>query len=89
MKLQMLSAYLWDLRAQCEQQVRALTDAQLQLEKCRDDTEAAARDAALAALQKDLARVIEANAAVRLAAHEAVEQAHSLAIERWGESRDG
>ena len=32
MPLGLLSAFLWDLRAQCEAQVRALTDAQRQLD---------------------------------------------------------
>ena len=36
MPLGLLSAFLWDLRAQCEAQVRALTDAQRQLDVYRD-----------------------------------------------------
>jgi hypothetical protein len=77
--LAMLSATLWDLRALCEQQVRALTDAQRQLDMFRGEVDPAAHDAALTALQADLARVLEANSEVRLAAQDAVEQAGSLA----------
>ena len=74
-----ISAHLWDLRAQCEQQVRALTDAQLQLDALRDGKDPAARDAALSALRADLARVVQANRAVRDAAHDAVTHAEALA----------
>ena len=74
----MISAHLWDLRAQCEQQVRALTDAQLQLDALRDGQDPAAREAALSALRADLARVVHANRAVREAAHEALTQAEAL-----------
>ena len=43
-----MSAHLWDLRDQCEQQVRALTDAQQQLDALRDGKDLAATQAALA-----------------------------------------
>jgi hypothetical protein len=79
MPLAMLSACLWDLRSLCEQQVRALTDAQRQLDMFRGELDPAAHDAALTALRADLARVVEANSEVRLAARDAAEQAGSLA----------
>jgi hypothetical protein len=60
-----MSAHLWDLRAQCEQQVRALTDAQQQLDALRDGQDPAASQVALDALQADLARVVKVNLAVR------------------------
>jgi hypothetical protein len=37
-----VAAHLWDLRAQCEQQVRALTDAQQQLDAFGDGKDQAA-----------------------------------------------
>ena len=74
-----VAAHLWDLRAQCEQQVRALTDAQQQLDALRDGKGRAACQAALEALQADLARVVEVNRAVRDAAHDAVTHAQALA----------
>jgi hypothetical protein len=77
--LAMLSATLWDLRSLCEQQVRALTDAQRQLDLFRSEMDPAAHDAALTALRADLARVVEANSEVRQAAQDAVAQAESLA----------
>ena len=79
MTVRMLSAYLWDLRAQCEQQVRALTNAQVQLDTYRDSGDAEARQSAVAALQGDLGRVLEANGCVRRSAEEAIVQAQSLA----------
>jgi hypothetical protein len=74
-----MSAHLWDLRAQCEQQVRALTHAQQQLDALRDGKDRTACDAALEALQADLARVVQVNRAVREAAQEAVTHAQALA----------
>jgi hypothetical protein len=74
-----MSAHLWDLRAQCEQQVRALTDAQQQLDALRDGKDRAASQAALDALQADLARVVKVNLAVREAAHDALTHAQTFA----------
>lgn len=74
-----MSAHLWDLRALCEQQVRALTDAQQQLDALRDGKDRAASQAALDALQADLARVVKVNLAVREAAHDALTHAQALA----------
>jgi hypothetical protein len=78
MRIPMLSAYLWDLRAQCEAQVRALTDAQRQLDIFRDGKDAAECEAALNRLRENLNRVMQANLAVRQAAHDAVEHAQAL-----------
>jgi hypothetical protein len=74
-----MSAHLWDLRAQCEQQVRALTDAQQQLDALRDAKDRSVCDAALEALQADLARVVQVNRAVREVAQEAVTHAKTMA----------
>jgi hypothetical protein len=74
-----VAAHLWDLRAQCEQQVRALTDAQQQLDALRDGGDGAACQVALDALQADLARVVQVNRAVREAAHDALTHARALA----------
>ena len=74
-----ISAHLWDLRAQCEQQVRALSNAQQQLDIFRDCKDPRACHAALEALQAELARVVQANRAVKEAAHEAVAHAKALA----------
>jgi hypothetical protein len=75
-----VAAHLWDLRAQCEQQVRALTDAQQQLDALRDGKGRATSQAALEALQADLARVAKANLAVREAVHDALTHAEALAV---------
>ena len=74
-----VAAHLWDLRAQCEQQVRALTDAQQQLDALRDGKDRVACQAALEALQADLARVVQVNRAVRDAANDALTHAQTLA----------
>jgi hypothetical protein len=74
-----VAAHLWDLRAQCEQQVRALTDAQQQLDALRDGKDRAACQAALDAIQADLARVVQVNRGVREAAQDALTHAQALA----------
>jgi hypothetical protein len=74
-----MSAHLWDLRAQCEHQVTALSDAQQQLDAFRDGKDPGACDAALEALQADLARVVQVNRTVREAAQDAVAHAQALA----------
>jgi hypothetical protein len=73
-----MSAHLWDLRALCEHQVRALTDAQQQLDALRDGKDLAATQAALDALQADLARVVNVNRAVKNAAEDAFTHAQTL-----------
>lgn len=73
-----LAAYLWDLRSQCEAQVRALTNAQRQIDVVRDGQDRRAILSAIAELQQDLQRVVRANAEIRAAVREALEQADRL-----------
>jgi len=82
MPLQVLSALLWDLRAQCESQVRALTDAQRQLDLFRDSASPQAQDTSLIALASDLGRVLTANRSIRESAEEASAEVSRLATER-------
>ena len=79
MKIALLSAYLWDLRAQCEHQVHALTEAQRQLDVYRDSTDGPTREAALKAIHDNLERVVRANLTVREAAADTVLNARELA----------
>jgi len=80
MPIPLLSAYLWDLRSLCEQQVRALTDAQSQLEAFRDGDDPTTCETALKLLRTDLDRVLDMNGAVREAIREAVTQARALGL---------
>jgi hypothetical protein len=80
MPVALLSACLWDLRAQCEQHVRALMDAQQQLDVIRDRRDPVACEAALKTLQADLDRVVQSTLVLQKGALEAVEQARSLHI---------
>jgi hypothetical protein len=73
-----LAAYLWDLRSQCEAQVRALTAAQRQVDTIRDGRDPKAKAEAVVQLQQDLQRVVKANAEIRVALQETVEQAGRL-----------
>ena len=73
-----LAAYLWDLRSQCVAQVRALTNAQRQIDVIRDGHDRRAVISAIADLQQDLQRVVRANAEIRAAVREALEQADRL-----------
>ena len=73
-----VSAHLWDLRAQCEQQVRALTDAQQQLDVFRDGTDPVECHIAALAVASYLSRVVETNATVREAAQDAMNHARAL-----------
>lgn len=82
MPLGLLSAFLWDLRAQCEAQVRALTDAQRQLDVYRDSVSPQLQEAALAALTGDVERVREANRSVRESAEQATAEIFRLVAER-------
>jgi hypothetical protein len=77
MPLGLLSAFLWDLRAQCEAQVRALTDAQRQLDVCR---EASARNSRRPLWLHE--RVLEANRSVRESAEQATAEISRLVAER-------
>jgi hypothetical protein len=76
--LPVLSAYLWDLRSQCEAQVRALTDAQRKLDLVRDGEHLEARRGAADQLEGDLRRVSQANLEIRDALTGAIEQAHQV-----------
>jgi hypothetical protein len=60
--IQTVSACLWDLRAQCEQQLRALTNAQRVLDDYRDRPED--RTYLKHQLQKDVQQVVQTNEAV-------------------------
>jgi hypothetical protein len=72
--LPMLAAYLWDLRSQCEAQVRELTDAQRKLDAVRDNDQPGAQRSAVERLQLDLKKVRAANAEIREAVKAALEQ---------------
>jgi hypothetical protein len=73
-----VAASLWDLRSQCESQVRSLTDAQRQLDIVRDGRDGELVEA-VAQLKRDLDLVARANAEIRTAVREALEQADRLA----------
>jgi ABC-type transporter Mla subunit MlaD len=77
--LAVLTAFLWDLRAQCEAQIRTLTNAQRQVDTLRDSTGVAARTKALAAFHRDLERVLKVNGEIRAALKSAIGQAEKLA----------
>ena len=59
--LKILSASLWDLRSQCEQQVRSLKDAQALTEEISEDPTARVTPA----LATDIANVLKLNVLVR------------------------
>jgi hypothetical protein len=73
-----LAAYLWDLRAQCESQLRSLTVAQRLLDQYRDAPTDSERSAATRELRADLREVVRANTAIRDSASEALRQAEIL-----------
>jgi hypothetical protein len=75
-----LAAYLWDLRSLCEAQLRALTDAQRQLDEYRDGTSGAVRTRTRRKLLDDLERVRENNVQIRTASAEALAQAGLLRV---------
>jgi hypothetical protein len=60
--IQAVTACLWDLRAQCEQQLRALTNAQRVLDDYRDRP--AARTYLKHQLQQDVQQVVHTNESV-------------------------
>jgi hypothetical protein len=82
MPLAILSALLWDLRAQCEAQVRALTDAQKQLDLFRDSATSQVQDTALTALASDVGRVLATNRSIRESAEDATAAVSRLTAER-------
>jgi signal transduction protein with GAF and PtsI domain len=61
-----LRAFLWDLRSQCESQLRALKAAQRLLDEYRRGANVPAdREAARRSLQDTVKSVVAANAAIR------------------------
>jgi len=63
-----IAACLWDLRAQCEQAMRTLTDAQRLTEDHREDVRH--RTIVRRRLQADLQSVLQTNTAIRDAAED-------------------
>ena len=76
--LPLLSAYMWDLRVECEAQLRALTLAQRLLDEYRDAGSAGAREKVKRRLREDLNAIAEANTAIRHVVAEAVQHAARL-----------
>ena len=75
-----LAAYLWDLRGLCEAQLRALTDAQRQLDEYRDGTSDRVRTRTRQKIVEDLERVSDNNAQIRTASADALAQAGRLPV---------
>jgi hypothetical protein len=76
--LPLLSAYLWDLRVECEAQLRALTLAQRLLEDYRDAGSTGSREKVKRRLREDLNAIAEANTTIRNVVEEAVQHATRL-----------
>jgi hypothetical protein len=76
--LPLLSAYLWDLRVECEAQLRALTLAQRLLDDYRDAGSTGSREKVKRRLREDLNAIAEANTAIRNVVEEAVQHATRL-----------
>ncbi len=74
-RIAIVAAALWDLRALCESQLRAITDAQKIIDHYRDtsDTQTDAK----ARLLQDLASVVQAHAAIA----EALKDYESLVLQ--------
>jgi hypothetical protein len=66
--LAVVSACLWDLRAQCEEQLRRLTEAQRVTEAYRDS--GSPRRSVKLRLQAEIEQVLNANGVIRQAAQE-------------------
>jgi hypothetical protein len=73
--LPLLAAYLWDLRSQCESQVRELTNAQREIDTVRDSRNAAGRREAVEKIQQDLKRVAAVNQQIRKIGRQAMDEA--------------
>jgi hypothetical protein len=73
--LPLLAAYLWDLRSQCESQVRELTDAQREIDTVRDSRNVAARRAAHEKIRQDLKQVAAVNQQIRKIVRQAMHEA--------------
>lgn len=76
--LPLLSAYLWDLRVECEAQLRALTLAQRLLDDYRDAGSTGSREKVKRRLREDLNAIAEANTTIRNVVEEAVQHAARL-----------
>ena len=76
--LPLLAAYMWDLRVQCEAQLRALTLAQRLLDEYREAETPQSRIDVKRRLRDDLRSIVENNTTVRSAVEEAVQQAERL-----------
>ena len=61
-RIALVSAALWDLRAQCESQMRAVTDAQRVIDHYRDTPHT--QEQAKARLLEDLAAIVQAHATI-------------------------
>jgi hypothetical protein len=76
--LPLLSAYMWDLRVECEAQLRALTLAQRLLEEYRDASGSGSREKVKRRLKADLNSIVDSNATIRAVVEEAVQHAARL-----------
>jgi hypothetical protein len=74
----LISAYLWDLRAQCEEQLRSLTKAQRRIEEYRVATTALSLAEAKGRLQEALADVTRTNAEIRESVKDTVKHVDEL-----------
>jgi hypothetical protein len=74
----MLSAYLWDLRVQCESQLRALTLAQRLLDDYRDAEQDDMRRQLKNRLEEDLRQIVKTNGTILENVTEAVNYAEGL-----------
>jgi hypothetical protein len=73
-----VSACLWDLRAQCEHQLRALSEAQRAIEAYRDASSQPTTIGERKKLLEYLSRVIEASAQIRQLAEDSRAEAARL-----------
>jgi hypothetical protein len=73
----MLPLYLWDLRAQVEAQLRALTDVQRQVDAMLQLTPKRRREH-LAKIVEHLTGILEANASIRQVSNEALDAAREV-----------
>jgi hypothetical protein len=73
-----VSACLWDLRAQCEDQLRALSEAQRAIEAYRDASSQPTTIGERKKLLEHLSRVIEASAQIRKLAEDSRADAEQL-----------
>jgi hypothetical protein len=76
--LPLLTAHLWDLRAQCETQIRALTEAQRQIDALRATGDNHARADAVEKFRANLARVVRVNDDILATVRIMIQQAKEL-----------